>query len=185
MSDKKCPQCGTMFEPKGDNKGLPQIYCSVSCRNKAYRYRVIEKYKQNNVNEVQQFKQETDIRPAYPLHNVQREIHPVADMGGSLFDRYLAALEAAKVHQIEAMNWKHKFENAEQILMTRVGELERRLENEEVDDQNDETDGGMMGYITRCVEASPELGNGIGKLLQLPGVLNLVEKLANNGKARS
>jgi predicted nucleic-acid-binding Zn-ribbon protein len=44
MTNQKCPQCKLIYKPKENyNRGWPQIYCSVKCRNKAYQKRRLDK----------------------------------------------------------------------------------------------------------------------------------------------
>lgn len=51
---KLCTQCETLFTPKENTRGSEQIYCSPKCRNAAAQTRMINKIKENAIQETRQ-----------------------------------------------------------------------------------------------------------------------------------
>lgn len=51
---KLCTCCEMLFTPKENTRGSEQIYCSVKCRNTAAQKRMIEKIKENAIQETRQ-----------------------------------------------------------------------------------------------------------------------------------
>jgi len=51
---KLCNQCETLFTPKENTRGSEQIYCSPKCRNNAAQQRMINKIKENAIQETKQ-----------------------------------------------------------------------------------------------------------------------------------
>jgi hypothetical protein len=48
---KLCTQCETLFTPKENTRGSEQIYCSPKCRSNAAHQRMINKIKENAIQE--------------------------------------------------------------------------------------------------------------------------------------
>jgi hypothetical protein len=51
---KLCTQCELLFTPKENTRGSEQIYCSPKCRNAAAQTRMINKIKENAIQETRQ-----------------------------------------------------------------------------------------------------------------------------------
>ena len=51
---KLCTQCEQLFTPKENTRGSEQIYCSPKCRNAAAQTRMINKIKENAIQETRQ-----------------------------------------------------------------------------------------------------------------------------------
>ena len=51
---KLCTQCELLFTPKENTRGSEQIYCSPKCRNAAAQTRMINKIKENAIQEKRQ-----------------------------------------------------------------------------------------------------------------------------------
>jgi len=51
---KLCTQCETLFTPKENTRGSEQIYCSPKCRSNAAHQRMINKIKENAIQETRQ-----------------------------------------------------------------------------------------------------------------------------------
>ena len=51
---KLCTQCETLFTPKENTRGSEQIYCSPKCRSNAAQQRMINKIKENAIQETRE-----------------------------------------------------------------------------------------------------------------------------------
>lgn len=51
---KLCTQCEILFTPKENQRGSEQIYCSIKCRTSAAQTRMINKIKENAIQETRQ-----------------------------------------------------------------------------------------------------------------------------------
>lgn len=51
---KLCTHCETLFTPKENHRGSEQVYCSIKCRTSAAQQRMINKIKENAIQETRQ-----------------------------------------------------------------------------------------------------------------------------------
>lgn len=168
---KQCKNCSNEFEPKHETRGHEQLYCSIKCRTEAYKKRITQKH-QGNENK------ETQEQSRVSAADLQRAEYRTNPMGNYIPNVNLEILEGKYQAKTEALEYKLRYESVSKELemaKSRIFQLEQEIDELDIDE--DDNEGNIMGAILDKIKTSPELGNAIGKLLQNEKVQNFVINL--------
>jgi len=168
---KQCKNCSAEFEPKHETRGHEQLYCSIKCRTEAYKKRTTQKHQDNE-------EKEPEAQSRISGADLQRAEHRINPMGNYIPNVNLEILEGKYQAKTEALEYKLRYEatcKELEIAKSRIFELEQELDELDIDE--DDNEGNIMGAVMDIAKTSPELGNAIGKLLQNQKVQNFVINL--------
>jgi hypothetical protein len=168
---KQCKNCSNEFEPKHETRGHEQLYCSIKCRTEAYKKRVMQKTNEDE-------NKETQEQSRISGTDIQRADHRINPMGNYIPNVNLEILEGKYQAKTEALEYKLRYEAVSkelEIAKSRIFELEQELDELDIDE--DDNEGNIMGTVMDLAKTSPELGNALGKLLQNQKVQNFVINL--------
>jgi hypothetical protein len=132
---KNCKNCNIEFQPKHETRGHEQLYCSIKCRNEAYKKRVNEKQTSTTAignespNTIQQPGTDIYRHSSYNDSNV------------------LNLIKEKSEAQIEAIRYQLKVEQLEkenQELKIKLSEVEMELNSLEEEEPENEMLAGIM-----------------------------------------
>lgn len=134
---KSCKNCGAEFQPKHETRGHEQIYCSIKCRNEAYKKRVNERAQAE-----QHEKPES-------IGNVERKDNGLLQLRSDSHTDLIGLLEKLGEAKTEVVRYQLKCEALEkenQELKIKVSQLEMELDSLEDSDDDPENDiiAGVM-----------------------------------------
>jgi len=142
---KNCKNCNAEFQPKHETRGHEQIYCSIKCRNEAYKKRINEK--QQTIQEPMQQQQPQNI--GY----VERQDNSSIQLRSDNYTHVVSLLEKLSEAKTEAIRYQLKCEQLEkenQELKIKSNQLEMELseieESEDDESENDIISGIMTNF---------------------------------------
>lgn len=138
---KVCKNCSAEFEPKNERRGHEQLYCTIKCRNEAYKKRV---------NERQETKNES-------VGNLERRNDGVLQLRSDGYSDVIGLLKELGEAKAEIVRYQLKSEHLEkenEHLKVKVNQLESELEM--IEEEEDDTDSGdMIGGIMTNFKKDP------------------------------
>lgn len=163
---KNCKHCGVEFSPKNDQRGHEQVYCSVTCRMKAYKIRKMNEYQEKPKDQDKNQGREIDIQRAGNDVNGNRK--PYVDVNFEI-------LEGKYQAKTEALEYKLRCEQLAkelEIANKRIFELEQEID--ELDDDSEEPENSFLGIISGIAEKSPVFADAVGKIISHENVQNAI-----------
>ena len=147
---KLCTQCETLYTPK-QTRGSEQIYCSPKCRNNAAQTRMINKIKEDAIQETRQsFSGITQSND-----NTRRENYTIEPNRNISDSSYFDIMEK----NYEARNKISELELKNLYLTKEIEELKQEIINLELELEEGETPGeeneGMLGGIMKQFKEDP------------------------------
>lgn len=155
---KNCNHCGTEFEPH-QTRGHEQLYCSLSCRNKAAIKRKELKIQQTFIDKSHENEsQSTEDRDYYKGldRRPNGEIARIADRVGSITDSHLATIKELYEAKNQTIFYQLKCETLEKEIVelkTEILNLEEELS--EVEDQEESGYSSMLGGVMEQFKQDP------------------------------
>lgn len=147
---KLCTHCETLFTPKENHRGSEQVYCSIKCRTSAAQQRMINKIKENAIQENRQ-------------HNVVAENNN--NLSGTRThieqrtDNFSPDIIRLMELNFETRNKISELELKNLYLTKEIEELKQEIINLELELQEAETPGeeneGMIGGIMKQFKEDP------------------------------
>ena len=147
---KLCTQCETLFTPK-QTRGSEQIYCSPKCRNNAAQTRMINKIKQDAIQETR-----TSLSGVTQSNDTTRRESYIVEPNRDIRDStYIDIMEK----NYEARNKISELELKNLYLTKEIEELKQEIINLELELEEAETPGeeneGMLGGIMKQFKQDP------------------------------
>jgi hypothetical protein len=148
---KLCTQCETLFTPKENQRGSEQIYCSIKCRSNAAQQRMINKIKEDAIQETKQsFSGITQSND-----NTRRENYTIEPNRNISDSSYFDIMEK----NYEARNKISELELKNLYLTKEIEELKQEIINLELELEEGETPGeeneGIVGGIMKQFKEDP------------------------------
>jgi len=138
---KQCKNCNQEFEPKHATRGHEQLYCSITCRNEAYKKRINEKKNETATAASQFIGSESHVQRTDPNFYGSPSLS-VAE--------FLSLVEQKSEARVETIRYKLKCESLQaenDVLKTKVSMLESELNEIDEEDSEDSSDGIIAGFI--------------------------------------
>lgn len=148
---KLCTQCEILFTPKENTRGSEQIYCSSKCRNNAAQKRMIEKIRENAIQETR------ESVTGFPTSNniSRRENYNIEPNGNDYNNTHFGIMEK----NYEARNKINELELKNLYLEKEIENLKQEIINLELELEEAETPGeeseGMLGGIMKQFKEDP------------------------------
>jgi len=145
---KLCTQCETLFTPK-QTRGSEQIYCSPKCRNNAAQTRMINKIKENAIQETRQpiIAENNNVLSRNRINAEQRT------------DNFSPDIIRLMESNFEARNKISELDLKNLYLTKEIEELKQEIINLELELEEAETPGeeneGMIGGIMKQFKQDP------------------------------
>jgi hypothetical protein len=145
---KLCTQCETLFTPK-QTRGSEQIYCSPKCRNNAAQTRMINKIKENAIQETRQpiIAENNNVLSGNRINTEQRT------------DNFSPDIIRLMESNFEARNKISELDLKNLYLTKEIEELKQEIINLELELEEAETPGeeneGMIGGIMKQFKQDP------------------------------
>jgi hypothetical protein len=146
---KLCTQCETLFTPKENSRGSEQIYCSHKCRNNAAQQRMINKIKENAIQETR-----TSLSGVTTSHDIIRGQNYIVEPNRDIRDStYIDIMEK----NYEARNKISELELKNLYLTKEIEELKQEIINLELELQEEEQpeEEGIIGGIMKQFKEDP------------------------------
>jgi hypothetical protein len=146
---KLCTQCETLFTPKENSRGSEQIYCSPKCRNNAAQQRMINKIKENAIQETR-----TSLSGVTTSHDIIRGQNYIVEPNRDIRDStYIDIMEK----NYEARNKISELELKNLYLTKEIEELKQEIINLELELQEEEQpeEEGIIGGIMKQFKEDP------------------------------
>ena len=142
-------QCETPFTPKENQRGSEQKYCSLKCRNIASQQRMIEKIKENAI-------QETRQNTIVPENHSKISGH--GDNTQQRTDNYSSDVIRLMESNFETKGKTYELELKNNYLLRDIEELKKEIANLEMEieelESSDENNG-MLGGIMKQFKQDP------------------------------
>jgi hypothetical protein len=147
---KLCTQCETLFTPK-QTRGSEQIYCSPKCRNNAAQTRMINKIKQDAIQETR-----TSLSGVTQSNDTTRRESYIVEPNRDIRDStYIDIMEK----NYEARNKISELELKNLYLTKEIEELKQEIINLELELEEAQSPGeeneGMLGGIMKQFKEDP------------------------------
>lgn len=152
---KTCKICSAEFEPKHLTRGHEQLYCSIACRTRSYKARIMTKYQNDEKDNQAKDPIGVSLPPSQNASN---------SYGGFLPSINLEILEGKYQAKTEALEYKLRYEQSQRELEAVKGlniELRSQLDECDTMEDDNEDSGGIMGFMREF----PDLSKGIGNIL--------------------
>jgi hypothetical protein len=148
---KLCTHCETLYTPKQNNRGSEQVYCSIKCRTSAAQQRMINKIKEDAIQETKQsFSGITQSND-----NTRRENYTIEPNRNISDSSYFDIMEK----NYEARNKISELELKNLYLTKEIEELKQEIINLELELEEGETPGeeneGIIGGIMKQFKEDP------------------------------
>lgn len=147
---KLCTHCETLFTPKENTKGSEQIYCSPKCRSNAAQQRMINKIKENAIQETRQ-----SFIVAENNNNLSGNRTNIEQRADNFSPDIIRLMEL----NFETRNKISELELKNLYLTKEIEELKQEIINLELELQEAETPGeeneGMIGGIMKQFKEDP------------------------------
>jgi len=148
---KLCTHCETLYTPKQNNRGSEQVYCSIKCRTSAAQQRMINKIKENAIQETK-----TSLSGVTTNHDITRGQNYIVEPDRNVRDStYIDIMEK----NYEARNKISELELKNLYLTKEIDELKQEIINLELELEEAETPGeeneGMIGGIMKQFKEDP------------------------------
>lgn len=146
---KLCTQCETLFTPKENSRGSEQIYCSPKCRSNAAQQRMINKIKENAIQETRE-----TLSGITTNHDISRgETYNIEPNRNNRDSTYFDVMEK----NYEARNKINELELKNLYLTKEIEGLKQEiinleLELEEADSPGEENEGIVGGIMKQFKE---------------------------------
>lgn len=146
---KLCNQCETLFTPKENTRGSEQIYCSTKCRNNAAQQRMINKIKENAIQETKQ----SLSGVTQSDNNTRRENYNIEPNRNIRDSSYFDIMEK----NYEARNKISELELKNLYLTKEIEELKQEIINLELEleEEQQPEEEGMIGGIMKQFKEDP------------------------------
>ena len=147
---KLCNHCETLFTPKENTKGSEQVYCSPKCRSNAAQQRMINKIKENAIQETRQ-----SLIVAENNSNLSGNRIDAQQRTDNLSPDIIRLMEL----NFEARNKISELDLKNLYLTKEIEELKQEIINLELELEESETPGeeneGMIGGIMKQFKEDP------------------------------
>ena len=147
---KLCNHCEILFTPKENTKGSEQVYCSPKCRSNAAQQRMINKIKENAIQETRQ-----SLIVAENNSNVSGNRIDAQQRTDNLSPDIIRLMEL----NFEARNKISELDLKNLYLTKEIEELKQEIINLELELEESETPGeeneGMIGGIMKQFKEDP------------------------------
>jgi hypothetical protein len=148
---KLCTHCETLYTPNENHRGSEQIYCSIKCRTSAAQQRMINKIKENAIQETR-----TSLSGVTQSNDTTRRENYIIEPNRNVSDStYIDIMEK----NYEARNKISELELKNLYLTKEIEELKQEITNLELELQEAETPGeeneGMLGGIMKQFKEDP------------------------------
>jgi len=144
---KLCTQCETLFTPKENTRGSEQIYCSPKCRNAAAQTRMINKIKENAIQETRQpiIAENNNVLSGNRINTEQRT------------DNFSPDIIRLMESNFEARNKISELELKNLYLTKEIEELKQEIINLELEleEEQQPEEEGMIGGIMKQFKQDP------------------------------
>ncbi len=150
---KNCNHCGTEFEPH-QTRGHEQLYCSLSCRNKAAIKRKELKIQQTFIEQSHEKESQSTDNREYQKGMDRRPVGEIArttDRVGSITDSHLATIKELYEAKNQTIFYQLKCETLEKEIVELKTEI-LNLESELADLEDQEQDNGYSSMLGGVVE---------------------------------
>ena len=146
---KLCNHCETLFTPKENTKGSEQVYCSPKCRSNAAQQRMINKIKENAIQETRQpIIAENNNVLSGNRNNIEQRT-----------DNFSPDIIRLMELNFEARNKISELDLKNLYLTKEIEELKQEIINLELELEESETPGeeneGMIGGIMKQFKEDP------------------------------
>ena len=147
---KLCNHCEILFTPKENTKGSEQVYCSPKCRSNAAQQRMINKIKENAIQETRQ-----SLIVAENNSNVSGNRIDAQQRTDNLSPDIIRLMEL----NFEARNKISELDLKNLYLTKEIEELKQEIINLELELEESETPGeeneGLIGGIMKQFKEDP------------------------------
>ena len=147
---KLCNHCEILFTPKENTKGSEQVYCSPKCRSNAAQQRMINKIKENAIQETRQ-----SLIVAENNSNLSGNRIDAQQRTDNLSPDIIRLMEL----NFEARNKISELDLKNLYLTKEIEELKQEIINLELELEESETPGeeneGMIGGIMKQFKEDP------------------------------
>ena len=147
---KLCTHCETLFTPKENHRGSEQVYCSIKCRTSAAQQRMINKIKENAIQENRQHNVVAENN-----NNLQGNRTYIEQRADNFSPDIIRLMEL----NFETRNKISELELKNLYLTKEIEELKQEIINLELELQEAETPGeeneGMIGGIMKQFKEDP------------------------------
>ena len=147
---KLCTHCETLFTPKENTKGSEQIYCSPKCRSNAAQQRMINKIKENAIQETRQ---------SFIVAENNNNLSGIRIDAQQRTDNFSPDIIRLMELNFETRNKISELELKNLYLTKEIEELKQEIINLELELQEAETPGeeneGMIGGIMKQFKEDP------------------------------
>ena len=146
---KLCTQCETLFTPKENQRGSEQIYCSIKCRSNAAQQRMINKIKEDAIQETK-----TSLSGVTTSHDITRGQNYIVEPDRNVRDStYIDIMEK----NYEARNKISELELKNLYLTKEIDELKQEIINLELEleEEQQPEEEGMIGGIMKQFKEDP------------------------------
>jgi len=144
---KLCTQCETLFTPKENTRGSEQIYCSPKCRNAAAQTRMINKIKENAIQETRQpiIAENNNVLSGNRINTEQRT------------DNFSPDIIRLMESNFETRNKINELELKNLYLTKEIEELKQEIINLELEleEEQQPEEEGMIGGIMKQFKQDP------------------------------
>jgi hypothetical protein len=144
---KLCTQCETLFTPKENTRGSEQIYCSPKCRNAAAQTRMINKIKENAIQETRQpiIAENNNVVSGNRINTEQRT------------DNFSPDIIRLMESNFETRNKINELELKNLYLTKEIEELKQEIINLELEleEEQQPEEEGMIGGIMKQFKQDP------------------------------
>jgi len=148
---KLCTHCETLYTPKQNNRGSEQVYCSIKCRTSAAQTRMINKIKQDAIQETT-----TSLSGVTQSNDTTRRESYIVEPNRDIRDStYIDIMEK----NYEARNKISELELKNLYLSKEIEELKQEIINLELELEEAQSPGeeneGMIGGIMKQFKQDP------------------------------
>lgn len=148
---KLCTHCETLYTPKQNHRGSEQVYCSIKCRTSAAQQRMINKIKENAIQETK-----TALSGLTTNNDITRGENYIVEPNRNVRDStYIDIMEK----NYEARNKISELELKNLYLTKEIDELKQEIINLELELDEANTPGeeneGMIGGIMKQFKQDP------------------------------
>jgi hypothetical protein len=144
---KLCTQCEILFTPKENTRGSEQIYCSPKCRNAAAQTRMINKIKENAIQETRQpiIAENNNVLSGNRINTEQRT------------DNFSPDIIRLMESNFETRNKINELELKNLYLTKEIEELKQEIINLELEleEEQQPEEEGMIGGIMKQFKQDP------------------------------